>query len=136
MELSKLQSGIIELQQGLDNRCTKDEFRDVTDQLQRFALYEDYKSLYEKVVPPIFQMEKVATAQSQEFAQFREIIRQIDENLQQRALKTDLNPIHNRFRLFVKEKHYLEFKNNCLDRFEEDEEVVKELDERAIKHTN
>ncbi len=33
------------------------EFKTVSDQLSRFALYEDYKNLYAKVVPPISSFE-------------------------------------------------------------------------------
>jgi hypothetical protein len=41
----------------------------------RFALYQDYHELYDKVVPSVVSMQEVAASQSEEFAQFREILK-------------------------------------------------------------
>ena len=37
----------------VNERALKTETRDITQHLKRFALYEDYETLYNKVVPPL-----------------------------------------------------------------------------------
>lgn len=43
----------------LDVAALNYELDEVRRQYQRFALYEDYRGLYDKVVPPIASFEKV-----------------------------------------------------------------------------
>lgn len=57
------------------------DFKAVSDQLSRFALYEDYKSLYAKVVPPISAFEEHIEQMRKQITQFETIIRTFDENL-------------------------------------------------------
>ena len=74
--------------------------------MSRFALYEDYKQLYNKVVPPCDLVVKEIEKFKIEFEQNREIIRQFDENLQMRALKSDIREIEIKLKLYVKSKQY------------------------------
>ena len=74
--------------------------------MSRFALYEDYKTLYNKVVPPCDLVVKQVEKFGVENEQHKEIIRQFDENLQLRAFKTDIREIDIKLRLYVKAKQY------------------------------
>jgi hypothetical protein len=51
--------------QELANKCDDREIKKIQEQLPRFALYDDYKGLYNRVVPPIgtfqTQMESFST---------------------------------------------------------------------------
>ena len=100
-------------QQGVDLelKLPCSQFDEVKCQMQRFALYDDYHALYDKVIPPLKHIETSFQATMNEFEQIREIIRRYDENLQLRALKTELTPIVKEFRSYVKLSKYKKFES-------------------------
>ena len=73
--------------------ATKDDLRKLTVQLKRFALYEDYKELYNKTVMPVQNMEQISNIMVKEMAQFKEVIRGFDTNLALKAHKQDLHTV-------------------------------------------
>ena len=52
-------SHITSLKKFIEDCCKKDDLRNLTVQLKRFALYEDYKELYNKTVMPVTNMEAI-----------------------------------------------------------------------------
>jgi hypothetical protein len=46
------------MQKNLESKGSQKEMKEIWDQLSRFALYEDYKGLYDKVVPPCNVMQE------------------------------------------------------------------------------
>jgi hypothetical protein len=52
-ELNEIKLKSNEVIEELSHKCDDREVKLINEQLPRFALYEDYKGLYSKVVPPI-----------------------------------------------------------------------------------
>ena len=63
----------------------KTETRDITQHLKRFALYEDYKTLYDKVVPPLKVVQDIADDLKNDWLKTREIVEQFDEVIATKA---------------------------------------------------
>jgi len=58
--------------------------------MKRFALYDDYKGLYNKVVPPIKGVENKIDEFTKEHNQMKEIIRKFDEIITTKAQRTEV----------------------------------------------
>ena len=86
----------------LDHKCDDRDIAYVKAQLPRFALYDDYKSLHDKVVPPVAQFHSVCSQVETKVMQFEEILKNYDENLHLRATKVDLSEIEIRLASYVK----------------------------------
>jgi hypothetical protein len=59
----------------------------------RFALYQDFKDLYSKVVPVVSDQANRISGFAKQIAQFDKIILKLDQNLNLRALKTDISDV-------------------------------------------
>ena len=58
----------------LENKANKLEVEKMKEHYQRFALYDDYRLLYEKVVPPCVTIQNNITEFNKEFEQLKLII--------------------------------------------------------------
>jgi hypothetical protein len=52
----------------LRQKCDIRELKKLEKQLNRFALYEDYKELYNKVVPPVAEYQNIIESFSKQVA--------------------------------------------------------------------
>ena len=66
--------------------------------MKRFALNDEYKVLYDKVVPPISVMQESNKDLSKTVAQLMEVVSQYDQNLCTKANKQELLVVDNKFR--------------------------------------
>ena len=79
-------------------------------QLKRFAINDELKQLYEKVVPPVATMEELCDKTSREVHKLAGIVAKYDENLCVKANKQELMAVDNKFRLHLKKTKFKEFK--------------------------
>lgn len=65
IHLNEISAKLGSMTQELANKCDDREIKKIQEQLPRFALYDDYKGLYNRVVPPVgnfqIQMESFST---------------------------------------------------------------------------
>ena len=101
---------ITQMKKEVSNAATKDDMRKLTVQLKRFALYDDYKDLYEKTVPPVQNMEQISNVLVKEMEQFKEVIRGFDESLALKASKLDLHGVVQDLRRYTKVKTFEDYK--------------------------
>ena len=87
-------------------KASQQDVKAVRDQLDRFALYDDYKDLYGRVVPPVAKIQEDYVEMSAQIKQFQQIIAQFDQNLQLRALKTEFSDLLIKLRAYTKEKTF------------------------------
>ena len=66
--LSNHTKHITTLKKSITDMATKDDLRKLTVQLKRFALYDDYKDLYNKTVMPVQNMEQISNIMVKEMA--------------------------------------------------------------------
>lgn len=83
----------------------------VTHQLDRFALYEDYKALYDKVVPPVSAFGKTLEQLSTQCAQTTEVVKQLDSNLCEKAQKSEINEFITELGTLGKQEKFYQFKD-------------------------
>jgi cobalamin biosynthesis Mg chelatase CobN len=93
---------------------------DVKEQFQRFALYDDYKHLYNKCVPAIRQFEEQVNQYYKDHKNAKETMRRFDVVITEKANKLDLDELIN----FVKEhcalkSQQIKFTNENKERFDE-----------------
>ena len=78
--------------------------------MKRFALADDYRELYEKVVPPISIMQASNEKTQKTCLTLQEIVAKYDENLCTKANKQDMMIVDNKFRNYVLKDKYKVFK--------------------------
>jgi predicted metalloendopeptidase len=61
--------------------------KDIKKSLKTYALYEDFKSLYNKIVPPVHKLELEIIDIYKNFEQVRQIVSRQDESLALKANK-------------------------------------------------
>lgn len=66
LRVTDLEVKFKEIQLEMQTKATKIELDQVSSQLTRFALYEDYKKLYNLVIPPLSKFEQKLEEQSNE----------------------------------------------------------------------
>lgn len=70
--------------------------------MRTFALLDDYKELYEKVVPPVAVMEDIGRRMTSDVKTLKAVVEQYDINLSTKANKSEILTINANFRDFVK----------------------------------
>lgn len=86
----------------LTRKTDASETRKVWDQFSKYALYQDLKDLYNKVLPPLSTFESKMDEMSDSYEQSKEMIRRYDEIMSDKANKTAIKEIYEYMRHFVK----------------------------------
>ena len=108
--------------------------------MKKFAQHKDFKTLYEKVVPPLHDMQSSFGQLKTEWLQHKEMIEQFDKTICQKAQRMDLLEVDNKFRQYQKKEEFFEFKHWCKDAMtealEQSTEVMKSLKkmDKNIQH--
>ena len=86
--------------------ATKRELLTLAEHTQKFALNKELVALYDKVVPPVAEMEKISARVLGEVKVLTEVVANYDISLCTKANKQELLGVDNKFRQYVKkEKH-------------------------------
>ena len=80
-------------------------------QMKRYALNEQYLTLYEKVVPPVQMMETQTQQNTEEVKKLVKIIARYDENLCIKANKQEVMACDDKFRKYLRKDRYEDFKS-------------------------
>ena len=99
-------------------RATLEEFHQLQLQLKRFALCDEYKKLYDKVVPPVQLMETQTAKMKDKVKKMKLIVARYDEALSTKANRQDVLDVENKFRKYTKLPDFEEFKGQTLDEYE------------------
>ncbi len=86
----------------LARKTDKSETERQWEEMKKYALYNDLKDLYGKVIPPLAGFDAKMDMMSQGYEQSKEMIRRYDEVLLDKANKTSIKEIHEHFKLFSK----------------------------------
>ncbi len=116
-----------------DLSLTMVEFNNLKELLSKTALLEDYKELYQRVVPPIGVIQQQMTDFSKEHQQFIAVIRRFEENQPLFALKHEIIEYHNEVRIMCKEKIFAEYKTLSWEKIQQTEEFVSNLSQKLEK---
>jgi hypothetical protein len=90
----------------------------VWEQFEKYALYQDLRDLYAKVLPPLSTFEAKMDAMQVGYDQSKEMIRRYDEIISDKANKTAIKEIYELMRHFIKMDKLKEFQTNIDKRFE------------------
>ena len=71
----------------LERKAEKRQFEELVAKMKRFALCDDYKALYDKVVPPVAEMDTLTQKTTEEVEQLKTIIAKYDADLCVKASK-------------------------------------------------
>jgi hypothetical protein len=74
----------------------------IWDEFKNYALYQDLKDLYAKVLPPLSTFESKMTEMSLGYEQSKEIIIRYDEILSEKANKTAIKELYENMRNYIK----------------------------------
>ena len=74
----------------MDMKLTMQDYRTICDNFPRFALYEDYKELYAKVIPSIKGFETKMQMFGKDNHLMMEMVKNFDKSLSQKASKNAL----------------------------------------------
>ena len=66
-------------------KANRKETKLIEMNLKKTALYDDYKKLYELVVPPVAEMQRLGNEISKDWEKHREIIRNFDKVILNKA---------------------------------------------------
>ena len=102
----------------IGKRATLEEFHKLQLQLKKFALCDEYKKLYEKVVPPVQLIETQTAKMRDKVKKMKHIVARYDEALSTKANKQDVLDVDNKFRKYTKLPVFEEFKGQALDDYE------------------
>lgn len=89
------------------------EIQKMKKKFEGYASYEDYKELYNKVVPPIQQFEEQVISFSGDLERNREVIRRFDEVMLEKANKSNLSEISDQMLRFVSKDDFARFESRC-----------------------
>ena len=115
------------LNEGLSRKVDSKEVVQIHQQLGRFAVYEDYKSLYAKVIPCVSEMQKTVASCNKQVTQFEAIIQRLDLNMQQRALKTEVNEMLVLLKKYTKNSAFHKTVKEMAESITENETEVEKL---------
>ena len=76
-------------------KADKDQFQKIQMDLKRFALYDDFKDLYNKTMKPMQKFQDQMHEYSQEHREVKAAVRSLDESLMGKANKTDFFDVRN-----------------------------------------
>ena len=102
----------------IGKRATLEELHKLQLQLKKFALCDEYKKLYEKVVPPVQLIETQTAKMRDKVKKMKHIVARYDEALSTKANKQDVLDVDNKFRKYTKLPVFEEFKGQALDDYE------------------
>ncbi len=91
-----------ETTQILARKTEKTELQAVQDQFKNYALYQDLKDLYGKVLPPLSTFEAKMEEMGDSYEQSKEMIRRYDEIMSEKASKSTIKEIYEVMRNFVR----------------------------------
>ena len=74
----------------MDSKLTMQDYRTICDNFPRFALYEDYKELYAKVIPSIKGFETKMQMFGKDNHVMMEMIKNFDKSLAEKASRNAL----------------------------------------------
>ncbi len=77
----------------LSRKTDKVETERQWEEMKKYALYNDLKDLYGKVIPPLAGFDAKMDMMSQSYEQSKEMIRRYDEVLLDKANKTSIKEI-------------------------------------------
>jgi hypothetical protein len=83
----------------------------IWDEFKNYALYQDLKDLYAKVLPPLSTFESKMTEMSLGYEQSKEIIIRYDEILSEKANKTAIKELYENMRNYIKVDKFKEHQN-------------------------
>ena len=99
--LTEHKQAIKEIINRVDTKAERTDLEAFQAELKKFPLKEDFRELYEKVVPVMKRYDMTLTDYSTENAKTAEIIRQFDENLSQKAQKSQISTLEATLRKYV-----------------------------------
>ena len=102
----------------LARKSDKSEMGKVWEQFKSYALYQDLKDLYGKVIPPLSAFETKMNEMCSGYEQSREMIRRYDEIISEKANKTAVKEVYEIMRNFIKIDKLKEFSATIDKKFE------------------
>lgn len=115
------------IEEELEHKCDDRQILEIKREIKRFALYDDLKDLYNKVVPPCQTIQENLEEYLTQLAKFERMLAAFDEGVQLRALKTELNPLWNEFKHFVKTSQHMEAVSKVERRLKDQEKSLMNL---------
>jgi hypothetical protein len=97
-----------EMSGALGKKTDKSEMLKVWNQFKSYALYQDLKDLYAKVLPPLSTFEEKMDEMSASYEQSKEVIRRYDEIISDKASKTSIKELYEYVRRFIETKKVTE----------------------------
>lgn len=82
----------------------KNKITQIWVEFKRYALYEDYRELYDKTVKPMQKFEQEMIDYSKSHKQMELMIKKFDENLSLKSNKTDIWKIETDLDNFISQK--------------------------------
>jgi hypothetical protein len=103
----------------LARKTDKAETERQWEEMKKYALYDDLKDLYAKVMPPLAGFDAKMDMMAQGYEQAREMIRRYDEVILDKANKTSIKEIQEHFKLYSRITSIEKIKQDIDIRFEE-----------------
>ena len=108
----------VETSERLARKAERTELLGVVESLKKYALYQDLKDLYGKVLPPLSTFEAKMEEMSASYEQSKEMIRRYDEIMSEKASKTAIKEIYEVMRHFVRHEKIKEVQTQTAKEFE------------------
>lgn len=93
-------------------KANRKETKIIEMNLKKTALYDDYKKLYELVVPPVAEMQRLGNEISEDWEKHREVIRNFDKVILNKAQKQDIIDVKVLQKNYLKKSKFEEAEKN------------------------
>ena len=100
---NELKEQYVEIGQLLSKKTDNTETERILESLKLYALYQDLKDLYAKVMPPLSVFEEKMDSMAAGYEQSKEMIRRYDEVISDKASKRAITEIYEAMKPFVKQ---------------------------------
>lgn len=100
-----LKEQYVEIGQLLAKKTDNTETERILENLKLYALYQDLKDLYAKVMPPLAVFEEKMDMMAAGYEQSKEMIRRYDEVMSDKASKRAITEVYEAMKPFVKQDH-------------------------------
>lgn len=112
----------------LSKKTDKSETAKIWEQFKNYALYQDLKDLYSKVLPPLSGFECKMEEMSASYEQSKEMIRRYDEVMSEKASKTAIKEIYEVMRNYARQERIKEVHNALNKQIDTLREQMETLD--------
>jgi hypothetical protein len=99
---NEIKEQYVEIGELMSKKTDITETERILDSLKMYALYQDLKDLYAKVMPPLATFEQKMDEMAAGYEQSKEVIRRYDEVISDKASKSAIKDVYDAMKPFVK----------------------------------